>query len=304
MQKKMVFTLMVIALTCWSSCVHSLDTIMSEDQLHARGPIQHDDFVLNSIPKCGTHLIMSCIYHLINKYVDEACDYGAIEAKIRKHQDLTDYLRLLQTLKGQNFIHKTHIPYYPQVEDVLLEAGMKWIFCMRDPRDAIVSLVFYMEGLKHNGNHRDFMLLDSQIYDRLTLSNKINSAMTGTYCTNYLEKFLRAMYGWTKSPYGLVVRYEDLIGPAGGGSTEAQIKTIREIASYLNVIVSEDELKAVAAHTNRFKKPSVQHVLGEHYVQGQIGNWRMYFDESNKALFKQLFGNELIELGYERNSRW
>jgi hypothetical protein len=40
------------------------------------------------------------------------------------------------------------------------------------------------------------------------------------------------------------------------------------------------------------------------FRRGQIGGWREEFTAEHKALFKEVAGDILIELGYERDHRW
>lgn len=287
---------------CWSAptcfAIHvDQGEILSEKQLQMRGQISHDAFVVNAVPKCGTHLLTKCIYFMINKQVDEGYDYNAINTP-----NLSSYVALLKLLKECPLIHKTHVPYSREIENGLLQAGLKSVFIFRDPRDAIVSLVFYMERM--SGNQRDFMQINSEIYNPLDLNEKIEALMTGSCCTDYMNTYLKAFLGWTRTSFGLVVKFEDLIGPRGGGTTEKQLRVIDEIASYLNVKLSYEEKVAIAEHTNHFKTSAIQNALSSHYSHGRIGNWKHYFNDSNIQLFKQLFGNELIELGYEQDNNW
>ena len=276
------------------------EIIFSIEELQGRGVIKHDDFVLNAIPKCGTHLIMNCIYYMINKRVDEGYDY--INEVDYTPDRAWHYVRFLVSLKGKSFIHKTHVPYFPEMEKALLQARMKSLFFVRDPRDAIVSLVFYME--KMSGDRRDFMEINSSVYDILSLDEKIEALMTGSSCTNYLDKYWKSLIGWSDSSCCQVARFEDIIGPCGGGTLEKQLEAINQICSYLNISLSYGEKMGIAFYTNSYATPSIQNALGLKYTQGQIGNWMLFFSESNKDLFKKLFGKELIKLGYEQDNNW
>jgi hypothetical protein len=40
------------------------------------------------------------------------------------------------------------------------------------------------------------------------------------------------------------------------------------------------------------------------FRKGSPGNWREYFSEANKALFKQVTGDLLVRLGNERDEDW
>jgi hypothetical protein len=93
-----------------------------------------------------------------------------------------------------------------------------------------------------------------------------------------------------------VIKYEDLVGPMGGGSLEVQKNTILAIAKQLNVPLSENEAlelgKAIYGHSITFRV-------------GQIGNWKRYFKEIHKEQFKNSqLQKVLVQLGYEKDDTW
>lgn len=40
------------------------------------------------------------------------------------------------------------------------------------------------------------------------------------------------------------------------------------------------------------------------YIPGQVGNWKVFFNEENKQAFKNTFNHLLIQFGYETGSNW
>ncbi len=40
------------------------------------------------------------------------------------------------------------------------------------------------------------------------------------------------------------------------------------------------------------------------FRKGMIGSWQANFSEENKELYKLLYGQELIDLGYESDLNW
>jgi len=300
MKFKTVHFAHILLIFAFTFSIHSENDLPShkitERELLSR-TVYHDDFVMNAIPKCGTHLLMSCLRYMINKPVDEGYD-GIKQMKFYSRQ--ADYLTFLQSLKGQPYIHKTHVPYFPEMEKMLLDTNIKQVFIIRDPRDAIVSLIFYLEGF--TSTTRDFMKLNSEYYNKLSINEKINAVMTGECCTNYVKSFLKPLSGWTRSSYSHTVKYEDIVGPKGGGSKINQLQAIRQIADYLHVTLSDEEIEAIAEYS--VKTGSTQKALGYEYPKSQIGSWKMFFDDSNKFHFKMMFGHELIQLGYEKDHNW
>ena len=91
------------------------------------------------------------------------------------------------------------------------------------------------------------------------------------------------------------IRFEDLIGPNGGGDWETQLETIQKIADHLGITVTEEKIERVARNlfggTGTFRK-------------GQIGAWKKHFKEHHKQAFKAIAGQLLVDLGYETDFDW
>lgn len=278
--------------------IRTENSLLTRNQLFARGVVKHDFFVLNTVPKCGTHFIMTCIFYMLNKSVDAGYDY-VTESQYTNEQ-AKNYLNFLNSLKTQTFIHKTHVPYLPKIEKTFLEADCKWLLFIRDPRDSLISLVFYLDTFQ--GDQRDFMWINSNVYDKLSFDDKITALMTGSCCTNYLDVFYRKITNWHTSKYGLMIKFEDLIGPNGGGTKAAQLESIQKISDYLNVNLSQQEVEAIGEYC--FIQQPDQLTSQRTYKRSQIGSWKKFFNSKNKTLFKELFGVEIIELGYEQDNNW
>ena len=287
-----LFMLLFFEIACDAVDIESERNLISKDKLLNRGKVIHDHFTLNSIPKCGTHFIMNCIYYMTNKRVDEGCDY-VYQSDFHPN----DYSHLLNQLKGVPYIHKTHVPFFPEMEEVFLSTASKWVLFIRDPRDALASLVFYLETF--SGDHRDFMWVNSSIYDTLSFNEKLVAVMTGSCCTNYLKVFYAPIMNWKNSVYGITVRFEDLIGPHGGGTREKQLVAIEQMANYLNIQLSHEEIEAIAEYS--YVDSPVQHALGHQYKRSQSGSWKYFFNESNEQLFYEIFEQEFIESGYKED---
>ena len=72
---------------------------------------------------------------------------------------------------------------------------------------------------------------------------------------------------------------------------------LTNIAKFLKLNLSQKAISDVADQI--YGKP------GEGtFNVGKIGNWKLYFNELHKEHFKDVFGHELIELGYETDYNW
>jgi hypothetical protein len=100
---------------------------------------------------------------------------------------------------------------------------------------------------------------------------------------------------WVFNDKFLSIRFEDLVGPNGGGTLESQQKTIYEIADFIGVRVDEKRITDV-----------VNDIFGgtPTFNEGQIDGWKKYFTDEHKKAFKKVAGRLLIDLGYEKDLNW
>lgn len=94
----------------------------------------------------------------------------------------------------------------------------------------------------------------------------------------------------------MTIRFEDLIGSSGGGSDKKQIETVNAIVKHIGIELSQEEIQQIAAKS--FFTGS------RTFRKGHIGDWRNHFTEEHKQIFKEVHGDTLIKLGYEKDYDW
>jgi hypothetical protein len=86
-----------------------------------------------------------------------------------------------------------------------------------------------------------------------------------------------------------------LVGPRGGGTRDAQIEELENIARHVGIWHGPHEIEQLSERafggTRTFRK-------------GTIGSWQNHFSAEHKRVFKELAGNLLIDLGYEQDHDW
>lgn len=274
---KIVWSLFLFLTLVFTGCLSALDWAT-----------QHDPFILTPIPKAGTHLIMRCINLMTHK--------GVVGLMGGTPQDLE---RSLEMARQQNAIMKCH-HVGGGFFNVLRSQGYKNIFVCRDPRDACVSLVIYMDEM--TGKNRDFYVVPDE-WDSLSFDDKLFAVIKGIHCESYVGFWFDRLTYWTNYPDTLVVRFEDLVGNNGGGSDQVQMETLQAIANFTHMNISQEGLERVA---NELYNPSTKpkEYNGITYLGGQIGNWRLFFNEKHKKAFKKKYNHLLIRFNYENNSKW
>jgi hypothetical protein len=166
------------------------------------------------------------------------------------------------------------------------------IVLIRDLRDVVISATHWMHMIIQNNKvmGRDW------IYDfvQLPMEDQITHMIKGINNHSPYSMAQNALL-WMKHPSVLVVRFEDLVGPQGGGDLKKQKSTLRALAKHIKYDLSDKQIDQIAnslfGGTGTFRK-------------GQIGSWKESFTPYHKELFKEKMGKELIELGYENDYNW
>lgn len=91
----------------------------------------------------------------------------------------------------------------------------------------------------------------------------------------------------------MTLRFEDLVGPMGGGTVDAQQKSLEALVRFLNVPF--DRLDH--ARNNMFGGTRT-------FFRGRVGAWREAFTPRVKTRFKEVAGRELVRFGYEPGEEW
>ncbi|MEV0224552.1 hypothetical protein [Streptomyces sp. NPDC050704] len=163
------------------------------------------------------------------------------------------------------------------------------ILNFRDPRDALVSLINFVEGKtpKGFGNFYERRVFNSILLTKPTMAEKIDYALRDPYflARTEFEKSIWLLH----HPAVCKVRYEDLVGPQGGGSKKQQISAVEDVLRHVGA--EDRDAEAIA---DRIYNPDAWS-----FHKGKTGSWREVFTRENIALFNDLYGDVLEQYGYE-----
>jgi len=239
--------------------------------------LAHDKFILITTPKCGSHLIIHILNEMLHK-VDQR----------QLRSDFPDFLEELMSAEQKHTYLSTHQPCDQEAVDFVKAHGYKIIFIIRDPRDQLVSLMYY--------NQKGYW--PQLPMDHMSESEQIEELITGNqFGLRAYDECYGKRLGWADlgSEVTYVTTFEKLVGSRGGGSDAEQIQEILNIAAHLSIPISPKQCKRIA------KKVYGQ---GFTFRKGMIGSWTSHFTEEHKELFKLMYGQQLIELGYEDDLNW
>jgi Sulfotransferase domain len=163
---------------------------------------------------------------------------------------------------------------------------------LRDPRDMLVSQVYYASELYEGHALHDY-------YNHLPdFSARLQVAIRGIHqdgleMAGVAERYGRVS-GFLSCPEIITVRFEDLI-QARETTLGAMLDRL-EAAGYHPEIDRETALRRLQESIDPAKSPT--------FRKGRIGDWQDHFTQADRTLFKQVTGDLLIRLGYEENHDW
>lgn len=233
-----------------------------------------------SLPKAGTHLLESTLCRVPQIYRKVLPTVH--DANIERWGDLGGVLRTLRP--GQ--VAVSHLAYSSERAAMILEEQATALFLVRDPRDIVVSQAHYITQRRDHPQH-DLFRSAENLEARVLLAIRGN-AKTGL---DSVGSRLKAYAGWLKETRVLTLRYEDLIGPQGGGSRDKQEAAIASTLKHLRVELSVDAKAKLAASTFAVSSPT--------FRQGSVGRWREVFTARVEDAFRSEADEQLATYGYD-----
>lgn len=242
-------------------------------------------FIMLSIPKCGTQLIKKTLILLTkDKKIlplpkEPLFIHGHFFFPPLMNVNAEQFLEKYPQFPGQSmhahlnysFLFREFITKYPEYAAFIM---------IRDLRDALVSMAYFYRFPRSIGT----------IEEKITFLMNIDDSSVWS-----LKSQAKEALNWMKDPHATIIRFENLIGPKGGGTQEFQDAELFKIAHALSIPLDDAQLKYARNHmwgnTWTFRK-------------GEIGEWKTHFTDHHKALFKNKLGDLLIALGYEKNDDW
>jgi Sulfotransferase domain len=264
--------------------------------------------VANSIPKSGTHLLDRLLVLLGFRMVEGgirphlvAGRYGSVRRLLRGRGEKVTVgvvspqlisrrwlARRLAKVPHGAFVN-AHCIYSPELATLFAQQGMRTVCILRDPRDVAVSQMHFIKERKQHFAHEGYMALPSD-HERLMLS--IRGGELGGRELQPLDQRYRQFLRWGQEGGAVMVKFEDLVGPEGGGSAEARRLVVERVAGHLGVPVGEGTMRAV--EEGLFG-------VGRTFRKGQVGGWREEFSPEHERAVEEVAGPLLMELGYEAN---
>lgn len=249
----------------------------------------------NSFPKSGTHLLtqilngFSQFAPFVNSGLPPVLSFEGKSGKLRDPKIMAGELE--QFLPGD--IGYGHVHAYPELVEMLTASGKAAFFIYRDPRDVVVSHVHYVVELNsEHVHHRHYTEELNNFEDRLETS--IRGLPDAEQPFPNVRKRFAPYLDWLSQKAVHSLRFEDLIN--------AQEKSLQKIIEFVKMrgFALDQVINLVTSHLRKNIDPKQSPT----FRSGKIGGWRKSFSDRHKEIFKDLAGDLLIQLGYEKDRNW
>lgn len=247
----------------------------------------------NSKPKSGSHLLLQILNGFTRimpyRYVD-ADPIRTIEKNGRrktKEEILDDLKRVPNGVIGWGYVDATK-----ENASFLTSAGRVNYFIYRDPRDMLVSQVFFATDMhEEHGMHEYYNSLPN-------FDARLNIAITGIDRDGLkmvsVKQRYEGVFQWLEQKDVMCLRFEDLIN--NRDATLLAMLDEVEKAGYKIPMPREKSLPIMVE--------AIQPKKSRTFRSGKTGGWKEHFTDDHKKLFKDVAGDLLIKLGYENNNDW
>ena len=247
----------------------------------------------NSKPKSGSHLLLQILngftqimpYRYVNADPVRTITYEG--RRKTKEEILADLKRVPNGVIGWGYVDAT-----PENASFLTSAGRVNYFIYRDPRDMLVSQVFFATDMhEEHGMHAYYNSLPD-------FGARLNVAITGIDKDGLkmvsVKQRYEGVFQWLEQKNTMCIRFEDLIN-----NRDATLMSMLDELEKTGYKIPTPRDKALPILVEAIQ-PRKSHT----FRSGKTGGWTQHFTEEHKKLFKDVAGNLLVRLGYEKNNDW
>lgn len=249
----------------------------------------------NSFPKSGTHLLSQILvgFTKIGPAVNCGLPVITTYSNITGQQHpVKEIVAAVKRLKPGD-IGLGHLHAFPEIVNILCTSGYAAFFILRDPRDVVVSHVYYVTEMEPDQFHHDYYTYHLQSFDERLSTSILGLPDSQAPFPNIADRFA-PFVDWLDHPEVLTLHFENLIN-----DKVAEIRTIIEHAvqrGFPLQIPMDQAIQTLLSAIDPKRSPT--------FRSGKSGGWRDKFSAEHRSLFKQVAGDLLIQLGYEQDYDW
>ena len=246
--------------------------------------------IVNSMPKSGTHLVTQLLDQVDGmRFSGHVVMYTPSSHAQEDQATVRTLERHARKLRPSHYL-AGHLTRVDQVEDALRPHDVRLLTILRDPRAVVLSGMNYLYNATWMPHRDELMaMLPDQRAVLEYLVRGHGEPQDRYYCPDIGEHY-RGYAAWAGSDIGMTLRFEDLVGPDGGGSRDAQLHSVGEVLRYLELPADERIVATVAA--GAFSAESIT------FNGGQVAAWRDQLPADLVDEINERCAPEMASLGY------
>ncbi len=246
-----------------------------------------------SFPKSGTHLLDQILlgFSRVAPFSRRLHSfYAEYEGESGHKRMLEQAVAWLDSLRPGD-ITSAHLFAREEVVKRVCSSAFVPYFIFRDPRDVVVSHVFYLTDMEARHVHHDYFASLPDFDSRLKVSI-LGRPDTNIEFLNIADRFAPYL-GWLDQSAVMKIHFEDLIND--------RVATLNRIIDHFLVRVPLQTprgfiLESLESSINPSRSPT--------FRSGKTGEWKKHFTQEHKKIFKDVAGDLLVKLGYEKDHDW
>lgn len=250
----------------------------------ANATIPRAKVLVNGSPKSGTTWMLKMIASIPGYR-----DVGNFDGVFEKYH----------TVKAGDVVHG-HDWYVPELKTILLQEGIKVVLMIRDPRDQLVSRMFHIKRSPVHKWHERMKGLSNDEALMMCIEGR-EGGLPGT------DRMIKLAQTWIEGNADtLFIKYEELLADP--------LTHFKQVLAYLG-IPDKTNLADTIVERNRFERLSAgkriwqtrkpgEEKKDSHFRKGITGDWKNYLTPAHIQRFKEVAGEQLIQLGYEQDLNW
>jgi len=246
-----------------------------------------------SFPKSGTHLLDQILlgFSKVAPYSTRLHSfYAEYEGESGIKRPPEQAIAWLDSL-GPCDIASAHLFARPDAVERVTSAKFIPYFIFRDPRDVVVSHVFYVTDMEAHHVHHEYYAALPDFNARLNVSILGRPDISIEF-PNIADRFVPYL-NWLDCVEVLSIHFEDLINDRSA-----------VLSRIMDHFLAHVPLQAPRQLILESLESSINPSRSPTFRSGKTGEWKKYFTEEHKRLFKNVAGDLLIRLGYEKDNDW
>jgi hypothetical protein len=246
-----------------------------------------------SFPKSGTHLLDQILlgFAKVAPFSRRLHSFFAgYEGESGRKRSLEETLAWVDSLRPLD-ITSAHLFAWDEVVNRVCTPDFIPYFIFRDPRDVVVSHVFYVTDMEAHHVHHNYYasLPDFDARLKTSILGLPDSEMEFPNITGRFAPYLN----WLEHPEVMAIHFEDLIQDRAAALNRIIDHFLRRVPLHAP---RELILESLESSINPKKSPT--------FRSGKTGEWKKHFTGEHKRIFKDVAGDLLVKLGYERDDNW